>query len=797
MKLVRRLSASAEAAAASCARRSSSALEYQFRRHGLLDATARWTRLSWSDPDREGGGGRSHSLSEPGLRAHINSAFSMAEEGYGAIDRDDDHPHEPTLSGSAVVVPWWIMEDAKESSSSNNNNLDGSKPRIRIHRQAMNQEELVKNYGNDSSDATLSQKVKRKFLTSCACTPLSILYSLLPVLHWLPRYRVRDFLVKDIMAGFTVSIMHIPQGLAYGVLAAAGAINGLYVSAFPAIIYFFMGTSRHVSVGTFAVVSLLSASAVVEMNAIIPGEGTETTAANSTLDGVAVRQRSLDAMGDDAPPTSMEVLGALAVVVGVVQLLMGMLHLGILSIFMSEPMVSGFTTGAAVQVVVSQTKGLFDIRVRRYSGIFQSVYVIRDVIQNLHQTNLVTLAISMTAMLVCAVVHECVNARYKSKLKMPVPIDLLVIIAATAISYFFEFNTTYGVRVIGFVPTGFPTPSVPRADLMAKLILNGFVIAIVSFTIALSMAKLFAKRHHYQIDPNQELNALGAANVITSFLGCYPCAVSLSRSSVQEKAGGQTQVSALIASGILIIVMVAAGPLFRTLPNCILSAVIIVALKGMLFQVKDCVNTWKVSRLDALTWIITFTSVVILDIDIGIAAGIGFSVVTVILRTLVPYVSFLGNVPDTDIYLDVKRYKKAQEIPRVKIFHFSSALYFANRDVFKNSLMEAIIGNSDETRSLLEDQGKYNAADEGSIAAVILDCSACVYIDSSGIETLKEILKELRDSQVVVYFACCSVPTYKVLLRSDILEMFSTPIVFPTIHDAVLHLPPTMRPPTL
>ncbi|XP_075551468.1 prestin-like isoform X3 [Dermacentor variabilis] len=747
-------------------------------------------------PDREGGGGRSHSLSESGIRAHINSAFSMAEEGYGAIDRDDDHPHEPTLSGSAVVVPWWIMEDAKENGIPGNNNLDGSKPRIRIHRQAMNQEELVKNYGNDSIDTTLTQKVKRKFLSTCSCTPLSLLYSLLPVLQWLPRYRVRDLLAKDVMAGFTVSIMHIPQGLAYGVLAAAGAINGLYVSAFPAIIYFFMGTSRHVSVGTFAVVSLLSASAVVEMNAIIPGENTEAMAENATQAGVAVRSTVLDYVGDEPPPTNMEVLGALAVVVGVVQLLMGMLHLGILSIFMSEPMVSGFTTGAAVQVVVSQAKGLFDIRVRRYSGIFQCVYVIRDVIQNLHETNLVTLALSLTTMVVCTVVHECVNARYKAKLKMPVPVDLLVIIAATAISYFFEFNTAYGVRVIGFVPTGFPTPSVPRADLMAKLILNGFVIAIVSFTIALSMAKLFAKRHHYQIDPNQELNALGAANVITAFLGCYPCAVSLSRSSVQEKAGGQTQISALIASGILIIVMVAAGPLFRTLPNCILSAVIIVALKGMLFQVKDCVNTWKVSRLDALTWIITFMSVVLLDIDIGIAAGIGFSVVTVILRTLVPYVSFLGNVPDSDIYLDVKRYKKAHEIPRVKIFHFSSALYFANRDVFKNSLMEAIIGNSDETRSLLEDQGKYNAADEGSIAAVILDCSACVYIDSSGIETLKEILKELRDSQVVVYFACCSVPTYKVLLRSDILEMFSTPIVFPTIHDAVLHLPATIRPPS-
>ncbi|KAH9382322.1 hypothetical protein HPB48_019944 [Haemaphysalis longicornis] len=543
------------------------------------------------------------------------------------------------------------------------------------------------------------------------------------------------------------------ERLAYGVLAAAGAVNGLYVSAFPAIIYFFMGTSRHVSVGTFAVVSLLSASSVVELNAVIPGELDTSAVSNVTMGGIT-SSSDFVVGAIDTRPTSMEVLGALAVVVGTVQLLMGMLHLGILSIFMSEPMVSGFTTGAAVQVVVSQTKGLFDISVPRYSGLFKCVYVVRDVVQNIGQTNLVTLSISVTAMLVCAVVHECINARYKAKLKMPVPIDLLVIIASTALAYLFEFDTKFGVRVMGYVPTGFPTPSLPRMDLMAKQILNGFVIAIVSFTIALSMAKLFAKRHHYQIDPNQELNALGAANVISSFLGCYPCAVSLSRSSVQEKAGGQTQasVAALIASVIVIGVMLAAGPLFRTLPNCILSAVIIVALKGMLFQVKDCVNTWKVSRLDALTWIITFTSVVILDIDIGIAAGIGFSVVTVILRTLVPYVSFLGNVPDTDIYLDVKRYKKAQEIPRVKIFHFSSALYFANRDVFKNSLMEAIIGNS--------------------------EC----------------ILKELRDSQIVVYFACCSVPTYKVLLRSDILEMFAMPIVFPTIHDAVLHLPATVRP---
>ncbi|XP_042147842.1 solute carrier family 26 member 6 [Ixodes scapularis] len=735
-----------------------------------------------TDPDRGASGGGSLSASEPGLKAHINDGFSMAEEGYGSIvDRNaPEGPHEPTLSGSTVVVPWWIMEDAKDPNLSNNN-LDCSKPRIRIHRHAMNQEDLVKNYGEDSTDSPLSQKMKRKFLSCCSCTPLSLLYSIFPILHWLPRYRVREHLVNDVVAGFTVSIMHIPQGLAYGVLAGAGAINGLYVSAFPAIVYFFMGTSKHVSVGTFAVVSLLSASALIS----VTGPKEDGATLNST------EQARLAEGSDDIVPTSMEVLAALAIVVGVIQLLMGMLHLGILSIFMSEPMVSGFTTGAAVQVVVSQLKSLFDISIKSYPGIFKCIYIVRDVVQNLGKTNLVTLAISVTAMVACFAVHEGINARYKAKLKMPVPIDLIVIIAATAISYFCDFNHVYGVKVMGYVPTGLPVPEVPRVDLMVRLILDGFVIAIVSFTIALSMAKLFAKRHRYQIDPNQELNALGAANVITSFFGCYPCAVSLSRSSVQEKAGGQTQLAAVISSAIVIVIILAAGPLFRTLPSCILSAVIIVALKGMLFQVRDCVNTWKVSRLDALTWMITFTSVVVLDIDIGIGAGIGFSVVTVILRTLVPYVSFLGNVPDTDIYLDVKRYKKAQEIPRVKIFHFSSALYFANRDVFKNTLMESIIGKSEETSSLLEHQGKYNAADEDSIAAVILDCSACVYIDSSGIETLKEILKELRDTKVVVYFACCSVPTYKVLLRSDILEMFPTPIVFPTIHDAVLHLPPT------
>ncbi|EEC09289.1 sulfate/bicarbonate/oxalate exchanger SAT-1, putative, partial [Ixodes scapularis] len=526
-------------------------------------------------------------------------------------------------------------------------------------------------------------QMKRKFLSCCSCTPLSLLYSIFPILHWLPRYRVREHLVNDVVAGFTVSIMHIPQGLAYGVLAGAGAINGLYVSAFPAIVYFFMGTSKHVSVGTFAVVSLLSASALIS----VTGPKEDGATLNST------EQARMAEGSDDIVPTSMEVLAALAIVVGVIQVAIVLIRKAWLTLVLATAIAFSSRCFVGFFFVLSVIACAWLLtRV----GAFPVCYfkIVRDVVQNLGKTNLVTLAISVTAMVACFAVHEGINARYKAKLKMPVPIDLIVIIAATAISYFCDFNHVYGVKVMGYVPTGLPVPEVPRVDLMVRLILDGFVIAIVSFTIALSMAKLFAKRHRYQIDPNQELNALGAANVITSFFGCYPCAVSLSRSSVQEKAGGQTQLAAVISSAIVIVIILAAGPLFRTLPSCILSAVIIVALKGMLFQVRDCVNTWKVSRLDALTWMITFTSVVVLDIDIGIGAGIGFSVVTVILRTLVPYVSFLGNVPDTDIYLDVKRYKKAK-IPRVKIFHFSSALYFANRDVFKNTLMESIIGKSE------------------------------------------------------------------------------------------------------
>ncbi|CAN7937342.1 unnamed protein product [Ixodes hexagonus] len=731
-----------------------------------------------SDPNREGNGAGSLSASEPGPKAHINSAFSMAEEGYGAIaDRNGpEGPHEPTLSGSTVVVPWWIMEDAKDPNASNNN-LDGSKPRIRIHRHAMNQEDLVKNYGEAYTDSPLSQRVKRKFISCCACTPLSLLYSIFPILHWLPRYRVREHLMNDVVAGFTVSIMHIPQGLAYGVLAHAGAINGLYVSAFPAIIYFFMGTSKHVSVGKLDTQASTIKAAVWSVTYSHDQNGGRTASQRDLTALVGTNQKTCAHACVPAPITPLHPS-------------MYTFYRRFVSTFGASEREHYNLDSAGSRLAPGSVTS--ELHASAKCGNRRTISVVRDVAQNLGKTNLVTLAISATAMVACFAVHEGINARYKAKLKMPVPIDLIVIIAATTISYFGDFNQVYGVRVMGYVPTGLPVPEVPRVDLMVRLILDGFVIAIVSFTIALSMAKLFAKRHRYQIDPNQELNALGAANVVTSFFGCYPCAVSLSRSSVQEKAGGQTQLAAVISSAIVIVVILAAGPLFRTLPNCILSAVIIVALKGMLFQVRDCVNTWKVSRLDALTWIITFTSVVVLDIDIGIGAGIGFSVVTVILRTLVPYVSFLGNVPDSDIYLDVKRYKKAK-IPRVKIFHFSSALYFANRDVFKNTLMESIIGKNEETSSLLENQGKYNAADEDSIAAVILDCSACVYIDSSGIETLKEILKELRDTKVVVYFACCSVPTYKVLLRSDILEMFPTPIVFPTIHDAVLHLPCTSR----
>lgn len=289
--------------------------------------------------------------------------------------------------------------------------------------------------------------------------------------------------------------------------------------------------------------------------------------------------------------------------------------------------------------------------------------------------------ISAITILILVVNNDYLKPMLAKHCVVPVPIELIAVVTGTLISRYAYLPETYDVRTIGDIPTGFPSFDLPSFELMPKLLLNGFTVSMVSYTVSVSMALIFAQKFKYEIDFNQEFLAMGSGNLVGSFFSCIPFAASLSRSNIQMSVGGRTQIASVISCTILAIVLLWVGPFFEPLPRvscvdyatelnfkrnsnlqCVLASIIVVSLKGMLMQMKQFLEFWRLSRLDAFVWMATFLSVVFVAIDIGLAVGIALSLSSIFIRGMKPYTCLLGSVPKTDFYLDVKRYKSVSVV---------------------------------------------------------------------------------------------------------------------------------------
>ncbi|MPC17171.1 Solute carrier family 26 member 6 [Portunus trituberculatus] len=511
----------------------------------------------------------------------------------------------------------------------------------------------------------------------------------LSILGWLLEYRVCHALLGDVITGVTVGIMHIPQGLGYAMLAGLPPITGLYMAFFPALVYVLMGTSRHVSIGTFAVSCMMMEKLVLELST---GDSTPTTTPgppgeNGTL--VLVPDGSLHSVATSLNATavsavvvshsSQEVAAVLALAVGMWQVLMGVLQVGqVFSVLLSHMITSAFTTSVAFLVLTSQLKNVLGIPVPRHSGPFKTIYVspcgvtYRDLCLGLPSVNPVVVGVSVVCIVTLVANNELLKPRLRKVSRIPVPMELLVVVAGTAVSHLLHLEERHHVTVIGQVPTGLPPPSAPRLELLSAVLVDGFLIALISYTSTFSIAKIFAQRQGYTVDAAQELYAQGMSNAFGSFFSCGPVAASMSRSLVQEAAGGVTQLITAFSCAFLVL--------------CVLSAVILVSLKGLLLQVKDLTKLWSSSRLDTAIWLATFVVSLVVGLDYGLLAGLVASAVVLLLRAQRPLALHLGHVPFTDLYLDLKTYHKAVEVPGVKIFQFGGPLHFGNASYFHSSL---------------------------------------------------------------------------------------------------------------
>ncbi|XP_078341333.1 prestin-like [Crassostrea virginica] len=562
---------------------------------------------------------------------------------------------------------------------------------------------VLKKIGENIPKCTCTREISRAFCTE-----------LFPFWGIMKKYSIRKYLLADLVAGLTVGIIHIPQGMAYGLLTNLPPVYGLYTSFFPVILYFFFGSSKKISLGTYAVTSLMVGAVVQEKaDLYLRPEKLTTTVApsvasilNSTLEApysiftvntTAVPLPSTTRHHPTAADLTDEELRvrvglamSVSFMAGIIQFFLGSFRFGGLASFMSDPLISGFTTGAAIHVFTSQVKYLFGVQVYSYHGAFKMIYFYRDFFQVLNQVNPVAAVGSVTTIFVLILIKEGINNNptCRKNLPVPIPIELFVVIAGTVISHYSKINEKFDVEVVGYIPVGVPAPTFSHLGFIGDVIGDAIAVSFVAFATSYAMAKILAERDKEEVNANQELVANGLCNIIGALFSSFCCSASLSRSLVQDNSGGETQVVGLVSSLLVFIVIAYIGPLFSSLPNCILACIVIVTLKGMFHQFQDMVFLWRLCKRDFAVWFVTFLATVILDAGLGLMVGVIFALYFVLRNTQRPYICAMGRVPGTNAYKDLKLSRTLIQIPGIKIFRFDCNLYFANADQFRDRLYE-------------------------------------------------------------------------------------------------------------
>jgi sulfate permease, SulP family len=531
------------------------------------------------------------------------------------------------------------------------------------------------------------------------------LKTFLPILDWLPNYQKTD-LKGDISAGLTVGIMLVPQGMAYAGIAGLPPVYGLYAALLPPLIYAVLGTSRQLAVGPVAMDSLLVAAGV----SALASAGSEKYLALAFL---------------------------LAFLMGLVQLLLGILRLGFLVNFLSRPVISGFTSGAAVIIAFSQLKHLLGIELASSNQIQGLMYELFFKIQTIHW---LTLSLGIGSILVLKNIK---------KIQKDIPAALVVVALGILLAYAFQLDH-WGLKIIKDVPQGLPNFRALNLQLIdiQALMPTALALALIAFVEAISVAKAVQAEHcTYEINANQELIALGSANLWSSFFQCYPTTGGFSRTAVNHQAGAKTNLAAIVSALVVALTLLFFTPWFYYLPQTVLAAIIWVAVLGLIDS-KFPQFLWRNRREEFWLWLLTLLITLSVGIQEGILGGVFFSLAIMIYKTMRPHVAILGKLPETDTYRNITRFAQAETRPDVLVVRYDADLYFANvnhfREVFK---------------SMIESKGN-------SLKLLIINADSINQIDSTALFMLDEFYQDLTSRGIQLYFTNIKGPIRDVLYRT-------------------------------
>ncbi|NWR38822.1 S26A9 protein, partial [Tachuris rubrigastra] len=536
--------------------------------------------------------------------------------------------------------------------------MSHARPRYVVERPAYSVSLFDEEFEKKTRTYPLGEKLRSLFRCSASRFKLT-LFRLFPILVWLPKYKIKDYILPDVLGGLSAGTIQVPQGMAFALLANLPPVNGLYSSFFPLVTYLFLGGIHQMVPGTFAVISIIVGNICNEL-----APESDFQYFNHTTNETSVNTTALEA-------ARLQISATLACLTAIIQLCLGFVQFGFVAIYLSESFIRGFMTAAGLQILISVLKYVFGLTVPSYTGPLAIVYTFIDICKGLPKTNLASLVYALVSAVLLIIVKE-LNLKYMKKIRMPIPMEIIIVIVATAISGSFDMPEKYGMPIVGKISMGFPEPTLPLVSKWKDMVGTAFSLAIVGYVINLAMGRTLAAKHGYSVDPNQVMLGLeGAAR------DCCSC----------SQADFFLQVASFFVALVVMVTMLSLGIYLEPLPKSVLGALIAVNLKNSLKQLADPFYLWKKSKLDCLVWLVSFLSAFFLSLPYGVAVGVGFSVLVVVFHTQFRNGSALGQVTSTDIYKNPKSYNKVHEINGIKIVTYCSPLYFANSEIFREKVI--------------------------------------------------------------------------------------------------------------
>jgi SulP family sulfate permease len=543
--------------------------------------------------------------------------------------------------------------------------------------------------------------------------------SLLP--PWLIQAN-KGGLRDDLLAGLTIAVMLVPQGMAYAMLAGLPPVVGLYASTLPLLAYALLGSSRHLAVGPVAMISLLVFTACSKLAQ--PGTGEYVV-----------------------------LVLLLTFMVGIVQLAAGLLRLGFLINFFSHAVISGFTSAAAIVIALSQMKHLLGIKLSNEQNLFGLVHAIA---RHIGEANIATLTLGAVTILGL----WFLNRRYPR-----FPWAILFVALGTLLSYL--GLAKLGVKTVGAVPLGLPGFTMPSfsAGAVGNLLSVALAICFVGYMESISIAKYVAARAGQKIDPNRELLGLGAANLAGAFFSGYPVAGGLSRTAVAYQAGARSQRAAVITALLILITLLLLTPLFYYLPNSVLSAVIVVAVSALL-DYKEAVHLFRIKRADGLTFLLTFICTLVAGIEQGLLIGLVFSLGLFIWRSSHPHTAELGYLESDGVFRNITRYPEAKTYPEALILRPDASLYFANM-------------------KFLEDRLAQDLAGRPKVMWVVLDMSGVNDMDAVSVDVLEKLMEAYKHRGIQFAFSSMKGPVRDVVKRAGWEDKYGSHCGYVSLNQAL------------